>query len=233
MSTAGLHFFESLHRRVEASSSLLCIGLDPHVSQLANPSADEAACFCIKIIEETHLYAAAFKPNSAFFEAFGAKGFEALLKVMKVTSFFFGNKDCTSCNRAKICHDVLPRQRPKITEIRITLKSPISHYDQAIPSDIPIILDSKRGDIDTTAQAYATSAFDIFNASAVTLSPYMGWDSVKPFVTGYMTHFFMSVMPLLSCRTADMFFFYTQVTNVITSDNECYVVTIEMYFVAP
>ena len=55
---------------------------------------------------------------------------------------------------------------------------------QAIPSDIPVILDSKRGDIDTTAQAYATSSFEIFNASAVTLSPYMGWDSVQPFVTG-------------------------------------------------
>jgi orotidine 5'-phosphate decarboxylase subfamily 2 len=130
-------FFEKLQARVESSKSLLCIGLDPHVSQLAEPTADEAASFCIKIIEQTHPYAAAYKPNSAFFEAFGAKGFEALLKVIK-----------------------------------------------AIPADIPVILDNKRGDIDTTAQAYASSSFDIFNASAVTLSPYMGWDSVQPFVTG-------------------------------------------------
>lgn len=69
---------------------------------------------------------------------------------------------------------------------------------QAIPSDIPVILDSKRGDIDTTAQAYATSSFEIFNASAVTLSPYMGWDSVQPFVTGkfeaiYLARLLMSV----------------------------------------
>lgn len=55
---------------------------------------------------------------------------------------------------------------------------------KAIPNDIPIVLDSKRGDIDTTAQAYASSAYEIFNADAVTLSPYMGWDSVQPFVTG-------------------------------------------------
>ena len=78
------HFFEKLQKRVETSKSLLCIGLDPHVSQLHAPTADEAAAFCINIIEQTHPYAAAYKPNSAFFEAFGAEGFEALLKVMKV-----------------------------------------------------------------------------------------------------------------------------------------------------
>ena len=81
---SGVHFFESLQTRVETSKSLLCIGLDPHVSQLSEPTADEAAAFCIRIIEATHPYAAAYKPNSAFFEAFGAKGFEALIKVMKV-----------------------------------------------------------------------------------------------------------------------------------------------------
>ena len=91
------HFFETLQKRVEASESLLCIGLDPHVSQLSEPTADEAVSFCIKIIEETHQYAAAFKPNSAFFEAFGAKGFEALVKVKKVTPLF-GEED-HDCNR--------------------------------------------------------------------------------------------------------------------------------------
>ena len=70
-----------------------------------NCTADDACDFCIKIISETFDYAAAYKPNSAFFEYFGSKGFEALQKVI-----------------------------------------------EAIPTDIPIILDSKRGDIDTTAQ---------------------------------------------------------------------------------
>jgi hypothetical protein len=78
------HFFEKLQKRVETTKSMLCIGLDPHVSQLPEHTADAAAAFCTNIIEKTHLYAAAYKPNSAFFEAFGAKGFDALIKVMKV-----------------------------------------------------------------------------------------------------------------------------------------------------
>ena len=132
-----INFFEKLANRVAASNSLLCIGLDPHVGQLQVPTADAAQQFCTQIIQQTHPYAAAYKPNSAFFEAFGPAGFEALKNVLA-----------------------------------------------AIPEDIPVILDNKRGDIDTTAQAYASSSYDIFQASAVTLSPYMGWDSVQPFVTG-------------------------------------------------
>lgn len=53
---------------------------------------------------------------------------------------------------------------------------------RAIPPDIPIILDGKFGDIGNTAQAYARGAFEQFHADAVTLSPYMGSDSVKPFL---------------------------------------------------
>lgn len=51
-----------------------------------------------------------------------------------------------------------------------------------IPSDIPILLDVKRGDIGTTASAYADACYDL-GVDAVTLSPLMGWDSVAPFVT--------------------------------------------------
>ncbi len=51
-----------------------------------------------------------------------------------------------------------------------------------IPSHIPIILDGKFGDIGNTAEAYARGAFEQFRADAVTLSPYMGSDSVKPFL---------------------------------------------------
>lgn len=50
---------------------------------------------------------------------------------------------------------------------------------------IPVILDVKRGDIDTTARAYAREAFDFFQADAVTLSPYMGYDSIQPFIANY------------------------------------------------
>merc|ERR550537_546192 len=46
----------------------------------------------------------------------------------------------------------------------------------------PVLLDAKRGDIGTTSDAYASSAFDELGADAITLSPYMGWDSLAPFV---------------------------------------------------
>jgi uridine monophosphate synthetase len=55
---------------------------------------------------------------------------------------------------------------------------------QEIPSNIPILLDVKRGDIGSTAAAYAEACYDHLNADSVTLSPLMGWDSVAPFVTG-------------------------------------------------
>ena len=57
----------------------------------------------------------------------------------------------------------------------------------AIPSEIPVLLDVKRGDIGSTAQAYAEACYDSRNgldADGVTLSPLMGWDSVEPFITG-------------------------------------------------
>ncbi len=53
---------------------------------------------------------------------------------------------------------------------------------RSIPAHIPIILDGKFGDIGNTAEAYARGAFEQFNADAVTLAPYMGGDSVKPFL---------------------------------------------------
>lgn len=51
-----------------------------------------------------------------------------------------------------------------------------------IPEEIPLLLDAKRGDIGSTAEAYAKACYKWFKADAVTLSPYLGWDSVKPFV---------------------------------------------------
>ena len=53
---------------------------------------------------------------------------------------------------------------------------------KAVPANIPVILDCKRGDIGNTAQMYAKSAFEIVGADAVTLSPYLGKDSIEPFI---------------------------------------------------
>ena len=57
----------------------------------------------------------------------------------------------------------------------------IAHINANHP-DVPVILDAKRGDIGSTAQQYAVEAFDRFGADAVTLNPYMGFDSAQPFL---------------------------------------------------
>ena len=64
----------------------------------------------------------------------------------------------------------------------ISLEKVIRIYQD---SGIPVILDYKRGDIGKTAQAYAKEAFDFFRADAVTLSPYLGYDSIEPFIKNY------------------------------------------------
>lgn len=67
----------------------------------------------------------------------------------------------------------------------------------AVPDSIPIILDAKRGDIGNTARAYARAAFDVWCADAVTVSPYLGADSVAPFLL------YEGKMVLLLCYTSN------------------------------
>jgi orotidine-5'-phosphate decarboxylase len=57
----------------------------------------------------------------------------------------------------------------------------VAHMHRVAPQ-VPVILDSKRGDIGTTAEQYAKEAFERYNADAVTLSPFMGWDSIEPYL---------------------------------------------------
>jgi uridine monophosphate synthetase len=135
-------FFSFLERRVDDCSSLLCVGLDPHIQELESPTADAALEFCLGIIRTTAAYAAAFKPNAAFFEALGPEGWTALKAVIDAV-------------RAE---------------------------SQRLGSHIPVILDAKRGDIASTAEAYARSAFEVLGADAITLSPYLGGDSIEPFI---------------------------------------------------
>ena len=52
----------------------------------------------------------------------------------------------------------------------------------AVPDDVPVLLDAKRGDIASTAEAYARAAFETLGADAITLSPYLGRDSLEPFL---------------------------------------------------
>ena len=135
-------FFSFLERRVDDCSSLLCIGLDPHLADLQHPTPEAALDFCLSIVKETSTYAAAFKPNAAFFEYFGAEGWIALQKLI----------------------------------------SAIKAESQRLGSMIPVIIDAKRGDIASTAEAYAKSAFEHLGADCITLNPYLGKDSIDPFL---------------------------------------------------
>ena len=135
-------FFSFLEKRVDDCSSLLCVGLDPHVSDLKEPSPASALEFCLTLVRATAPYAAAFKPNAAFFEVFGPEGWTALKQVVEA----------------------------------------IDAESHRLGSRIPIILDAKRGDIASTAEAYAKSAFENLGVDCITLNPYLGQDSIEPFI---------------------------------------------------
>ena len=72
-----MNFFDQVTRRVAESNSLLCVGLDPRGTTVHDVYAE-----CVRMIDETYMFAAAFKPNSAFFEAFGPDGMHALQEVI-------------------------------------------------------------------------------------------------------------------------------------------------------
>ena len=129
-------FFSNLEERARTIDSLLCVGLDPHPADLDEATPQAVLDFCLRLINATADVAAAFKPNAAFFEAFGVEGIRVLTEVI-----------------------------------------------QAVPDGIPVILDAKRGDIASTAEAYARAAFATLHADAITLNPYLGRDSLEPFLT--------------------------------------------------
>jgi uridine monophosphate synthetase len=128
-------FFTRLGERARQSDTLLCVGLDPHLKELSAPTVAAARDFCLRLVEATADLAAAYKPNSAFFEVFGADGLRLLEQLIA-----------------------------------------------ELPEGVPVILDAKRGDIASTAQAYAQAAFQTLQADALTLSPYLGHDSLAPFL---------------------------------------------------
>ncbi len=67
----------------------------------------------------------------------------------------------------------------------------------AIPAHIPVIIDAKRGDLGNTARNYATTVFDIYGCDAVTVNPYLGYDSVAPFLA------YRDKGVILLCRTSN------------------------------
>lgn len=127
-----------LFEQIKKKNSYLCVGLDTDISKIPahlQNSADPVFEFNKQIIDATHGYCIAYKPNIAFYEARGAKGWESLAKTLEY-----------------------------------------------IPNDCFTIADAKRGDIGNTSSLYAKAFFEQMNFDSITVAPYMGEDSVKPFL---------------------------------------------------
>jgi orotidine-5'-phosphate decarboxylase len=130
VSVAG-HFADRLTAAVERKGTPLCVGLDPDPALM--PEGLGVVEFCRGIVDAVEEVAVAVKPQSAFFEAQGAKGWAALTEV---------------CEYAR-------------------------------EAGLLVIVDAKRGDVPSTAQAYAAALAPL--ADAVTVNPYLGHDSLEPF----------------------------------------------------
>lgn len=128
--------------QIKTKKSFLCVGLDPDMEKLPKhllQEDDSIFAFNKGIIDATHKYCVSYKPNSAFYEAHGVKGFQSLVKTIDYIKIYYPN-----------------------------------HF---------IIADAKRGDIGNTSSMYARAFFKEMQADAITVAPYMGSDSVKPFLT--------------------------------------------------
>jgi orotidine-5'-phosphate decarboxylase len=129
---------EELFQQIQKKQSYLCIGLDTDLQKIPahlRDAEDPLFEFNKHIIDATADLCVAYKPNIAFYEALGPKGWLSLEKTLAY-----------------------------------------------IPKDIFTIADAKRGDIGNTAELYARTFFDYYDFDSVTVAPYMGADSVKPFL---------------------------------------------------
>lgn len=129
---------QQLFDKIRSKESFLCVGLDTDIQKIPKhllKEEDPVFAFNRQIIDATHSYAIAYKPNLAFYEAQGSKGLESLEKTMEY-----------------------------------------------LPQDVFKIADAKRGDIGNTSDMYARAFFENMNFDAVTVAPYMGKDSVIPYL---------------------------------------------------
>jgi orotidine-5'-phosphate decarboxylase len=83
-------------------------------------------------------------------------------------------KDLVCCFKPQIAYFAAQRAEDQLERL-------MAHIRRVAP-DVPVILDAKRGDIGATAEQYAREAFERYQADAVTLSPYMGFDSIEPYL---------------------------------------------------
>ncbi|SHH33009.1 orotidine-5'-phosphate decarboxylase [Winogradskyella jejuensis] len=132
---------QQLVTQIKKKQSFLCIGLDVDLDKIPKhllETEDPIFAFNKAVIDATHHLCVAYKPNTAFYEAYGIKGWQALEKTIK-------------------------------------------YLNQNHP-EIYTIADAKRGDIGNTSSMYAKAFFDDLGFDSVTVAPYMGKDSVEPFL---------------------------------------------------
>jgi orotidine-5'-phosphate decarboxylase len=127
---------------IKDKKSFLCIGLDTDINKIPpqlKQHDDPVFEFNRRIIDATHQYAVAYKPNLAFYESLGSKGWQSLEKTM----------------------DYISEKQIKVFTIA----------------------DAKRGDIGNSASHYANAFFNVMGFDSVTVNPYMGGDTIAPFLS--------------------------------------------------
>ena len=169
---------EKLVEQIQLKKSYLCIGLDvdlskipPHLLSLEDPIFE----FNKAIIDATHDLCVSYKPNMAFYEAYGLKGWASLEKTI--------------------------------------------NYINANYPEIFTIADAKRGDIGNTSTMYAKAFLEDLNFDSITVAPYMGKDSVEPFLAFENKH------TILLALTSNEGAFDFQTMNV--NGNELYKTVIQ------
>lgn len=141
---------QELVHQIKQKQSFLCIGLDVDLEKIPQHlllEDDPIFAFNKAIIDATHHLCVSYKPNTAFYEAYGLKGWQALQKTI----------------------DYLNKNYPEIYTIA----------------------DAKRGDIGNTSTMYAKAFLEDLAFDSVTVAPYMGKDSVEPFLAFKNKHTIM------------------------------------------
>ena len=166
---------EDLLTQIKNKKSFLCIGLDTDLKKIPKfllDSDDPIFNFNKKIIDATNKYCIAYKPNIAFYESQGLKGWKALEQTI----------------------DYINTNYPEIFTIA----------------------DAKRGDIGNTSSMYAKAYFETLNFDSITISPYMGKDSVEPFLEYNNKH------TILLALTSNVGAFDFQTRDIADTSNKLY-----------
>jgi orotidine-5'-phosphate decarboxylase len=157
----------TLFENIVKKRSFLCVGLDSEIEKIPAfllKEKDPVFEFNKRIIDATHTYTVAYKPNVAFYECNGAKGW-------------------------------------------VTLDSTVRYIKEHYP-DIFVIADAKRGDIGNTSKMYAKAFLENMPFDAITVAPYMGEDSVTPFLS--YSEKWVILLALTSNKGADDFQYHNE-----------------------